>query len=493
MIGRKSEMKELTVLCDRSDSSLVAIYGRRRIGKTYLVNNIFKTFKQECLFFEFTGTSDARKEVQMKNFIEQVYEWFRAEPKTDIEDWSDAFRFLKRTIDNEIKEKKHTEKIIIFIDELPWVDPQEKAGFLDALGYFWNTYCEPRKNIVMILCGSNASWIKKRVLEDATGPLHNRVTKTLAMSPFDLNDTKEYLLKEKGFDIGEKLATEIYMIFGGVAKYLSYLEPQKSISQNIDDLFFKLSGLMYGEYDKVFNSLFMDKSSFHKQVVDLLCEKGSGYTLSESAKKLSVTGGKIKDTISELEECGFIRGVTKYGMKSRETKYIIADSYILFHNKWIKKMSKNDIAQIVPGYWSKQMQTHSYSIWRGFAFESIILSNIHLYLRARGMSGANASYGYWSSQAREKGETGAQIDIVVDYGMGQYDIVECKYYKGEFEISKQYKKELENKLMMFRKYGVRQKKSAELRLVFVTAEGVKANNNFHELNVENIMLDEIVS
>lgn len=493
MTGRKKEIKELNTLCDNPESSLVTIYGRRRIGKTYLVNYMFKAYRKECIFFSFTGTSDARTEVQIKNFVEQIYEWFRAEPSNEIKDWSDAFIFLKRTIDLEVEKKDHKEKVIIFIDELPWIDPLEKAGFLSALGYFWNTYCEPRENILMILCGSNASWIKKRVLEDAKGPLHNRVTKKLPMFPFDLKETKEYLIKEKGFDIGEKLATDIYMIFGGVAKYLSYLEPQKNINENIDMLFFSLGGLMYSEYDKVFNSLFMDKAAFHKKIIDLLCEKRSGYALSEVATKLSLSGGKVKETIEELQECGFIQGVAKYGMKTRETKYIIADSYILFHHKWIKELSMNDISQISLGYWMTQTQTHAYSIWRGFSFESSMISNMHLYLRAKGMSGVAATYGYWSSPARQEGESGAQIDIVVDYGNNQFDVVECKYYTGEFEITKKYKEELENKLTMFRRYGAKHKRSTEIRLVFVTAEGVKANNNFHQLNVESIMLESILS
>ena len=493
MVGRKKEIKELNLLCDNQESSLVAIYGRRRIGKTYLVNYMFKEYRKECLFFDFTGTSDARAEVQIKNFIEQVYEWFRAEPSGEIKDWSDAFRFLKRAIDAEIEKRGHKEKVIVFIDELPWIDPLEKTGFLSALGHFWNTYCEARKNVLMILCGSNASWIKNKVLEDAKGPLYNRLTKKLPMLPFDLQETKEYLTKEKGFDIGEKLATDMYMVFGGVAKYLSYLDSKKILSENIDLLFFSLGGLMHGEYDKVFNSLFMDKTAFHKKMVDLLCKKRSGYTLTEVAKELSVTGGKIKATMDELQQCGFIQGVTKHGMKTRETKYVIADPYILFHHKWVKELSMNDISQISSGYWRKQTQTHAYSIWRGFSFESVILSNMHLYLKAKGMSGTHATYGYWSSVARDKGESGVQIDIVVDYGNNQFDIVECKYYEGEFEITKKYKENLENKLLMFRKYGIQKKSRAELRLVFVTAEGVKPNNNFHQLNVESIVLGDLIS
>jgi len=492
MTGRKKEIDELTFLCEKDASALVAIYGRRRIGKTYLVNALFSQNSENCLFFSFTGTSDARAEIQIKNFIEQVYEWFRAEPSFEIKTWSDAFRFLKRTIDDEVKKMGTSKKIVIFIDELPWIDPLEKAGFLAALGYFWNTYCEPKQNILMILCGSNASWIKNKVLEDAKGPLHNRITKKLAMYPFDLSETKEYLIKEKGFDIGEKLATDIYMIFGGVAKYLSYLNPKKTLSNNIDELFFSLGGLMYGEYEKVFNSLFMSKVSSHKKIIDFLCKQRSGYTLTKTASALSLTGAATKKYMEELEECGFVRGITKFGMTKREIKYIVADPYIYFYHKWIKSLSMNDILQISPGYWNKQTQTQSYSIWRGFSFESVMLQNMPLFLNAKGMSGIAATYGYWNTLAKKEGETGAQIDIVVDYGNNLYDIVECKYYSEPFEITKKYAQELKNKLYMFREYGVKRKSSVELNLVFVTSEGVKTNDAFHSLNIENIFLSDMV-
>lgn len=494
MIGRKKEISELNAVCNMSDSSLVTIYGRRRIGKTYLVNHMFIEHRKECLFFDFTGTSDARLEVQLKNFIEQVYEWFRIEPKDSIKDWSDAFRFLKRSIDQKIEEINHKEKVIIFIDEIPWVDANNKDGFLDALGYFWNTYCEKRKNVLMILCGSNASWIQNKILEDANGPLHNRITKKMAMFPFDLKETKEFLIKEKGYDIGDKSATDIYMIFGGVAKYLSYLEAKKPLHKNIDILFFSMGGLMYGEYDKVFNSLFLNGSNFHKEIIDLLSEVNSGLTSSELMQKLEIKGGtKVRNTLNELEECGFVQSISKIGSTTRGNKYIISDPYILFHQKWIKPISKNEISRLPAGYWASQTSTQSYKIWRGFSFEIVLMTNIRLYIEKTGLSSAYESSGYWSIKAKEEEEKGAQIDLVVSYSNNQYDIIECKYYDEPFSISATYKKELQNKLIMFRKYGIKKRSSsAELRLVMVSTEGVKHNANFYELNIESITLEELL-
>ncbi len=492
MIGRKKEIRVLNDLCDNQESSLVAIYGRRRIGKTYLVNYMFKEYRKECLFFEFTGTSNVPTDTQIDNFIEQVYEWFKVEPTKAVRNWSDAFRFLKRTIDAEVERKNHKEKIIIFIDEIPWVDPSGKGNFLSALGYFWNTYCEVRKNIVMILCGSNASWIKNRIFEDSIGPLHNRLTKKIPIYPFDLKETKEYLLKKRGFDIDNKLVTDIYMVFGGVAKYLSYLDPKKSLYANIDELFFNLEGLMYGEYDKVFRSLFMSRAKFYKSIIELLCSRRSGFTLKEIGEHLEMAIGKrLLKSIEELVLCGFIKGIVKFNQKSRDVKYIIADQYVLFHQKWVKELNRNDVASLSSGYWQGETAKQPFAIWSGYAFETVAITNIDLYLRTRGLQGLFSGVYHWQHIAKNSEEQGAQIDMVVNYGNIMFDIVECKYYNSEYLISKEYGTRLKNKMKMFREYGLGSKQKAELRLVFLTSYGVKMNAEAHGLNITNVLLDDL--
>ncbi len=492
MIGRKKEIQILNNLCDRDESSLVAIYGRRRIGKTYLVNYMFKEYRSECLFFEFTGTVNVSTGTQIDNFIEQVYEWFKVEPTKSIKNWSDTFRFLKRTIDAEVKRKKHKEKVIIFIDEIPWIDPTTRANFLSALGYFWNTYCEVRANVVMILCGSNASWIKSKIFEDAVGPLHNRLTQKIPMFPFDLKETKQYLVEVKGFHIDNKMITDTYMIFGGVAKYLSYLDSQKSIYENVDDLFFNLHGLMHSEYDKVFNSLFMNRADFHKSIIELLSTKRAGFTIQDIARYLDISLGKrLIETVDELLLCGFVQGISKFSQKSREIKYIISDPYILFHHKWVKELSKNDVASFSKGYWRSEVGKQTFSVWSGYAFEMVMITNIDLYLKVRGLEGVFRGVSHWNHISKNEDEQGTQIDLVVNYGNDMFDIVECKYHNSEYVISKEYAKNLKNKLTMFRKYGLNSKQKAELRLVFLTSYGVKMNEAVHALNISRVCLDEL--
>jgi len=492
MIGRKKEIALLNSICSLTESSLVAIYGRRRIGKTYLVNHMFQEYRRDCLFFEFTGSHEMEKRVQLDNFVDQVYEWFGVEPKEKIKDWSSAFRFLKRTIDGEVQRRGHQEKVIIFLDEVPWIDKTNRGGFLSALGYFWNSWCEKRKNIVLILCGSNSSWIREKILKNARGSLYQRVTHQMAMYPFDLKETKEYLIKEKGFDLDNKTVTDIYMVFGGVAKYLSFLDSKQSSYANIDRLFFSIHGSMYREYDELFRSLFDDKEEYYKSMIELLCTKKSGFSLSQIAKKSNKKlGQKLKTAIAELEECGFIKGLARFGNSVRDVNYMIVDPYILFHHKWIKDFSRNDIANLPNNYWTQKSSTQSYAVWSGYSFEIVSMINIHLYLKARGRSDFYSGVYYWQQKAKNEDEMGTQIDMVINYGNGIFDIVECKYYSDEYVITKEYATNLKNKISMFRKYGVGKKKS-ELRLVFLTAYGLKNNAQFHSLNVDSVVLDELL-
>lgn len=495
MTGRKKELEELNSFCELDTSSLVAIYGRRRIGKTYLVDYMFGEHRKDCMFFSFSGAYEVEFKTQVKNFIEAIYEWFKKEPSKKIEDWTDAFNFLKRTIDAEIEEKKHEGKVSLFFDEVPWIDKTNKDGFLSALGHFWNTYCEKKKNFVVILCGSNASWIKNKILKDSNGPLNNRVTHQIAMKPFDLEETKEYLINEKGYDLDSRKIVEAYMVFGGVAKYLSYLNPRKTIEENIDALYFTIHGLMYNEYDEVFKSLFGSKVSQHKNIIDYLATKNSGYTTKEISQGTDINlGKKLTDILDELEMCGFISGIGKFGNIKKDTKFIISDPHSIFHNKWVKQFSKNEIANLSENYWNSIAISQKYAIWCGFMFETISMVNITLYAKARGIQGLIKGAYYWSYVDTLKEGNGAQIDIVVEYGNGIYDIVECKYYNDEYSISAEYAKKLKNKQVQFRKHGLNGKIKSEIKLVMLTTYGCKRNKEFSSLNISaDLLLENLLS
>lgn len=480
MIGRIKEIETLSNACNSKQSELVAVYGRRRIGKTYLINYMFQEHRKECIFFRFTGSYKLDTATQRDNFIESIFDWFSEEPTREITTWMQAFNFLKRIIK---KYSDRNQKTVIFLDEIPWIDKKNTSGFIGALGHFWNEYCEEAKNIILIICGSNSSWIKNKVFEDTEGPLYQRLTHKIPLNPFTLKETKEYLLQEKGFLIDDKTVTEIYMIFGGVAKYLSFLDTKLRIDQNIDKLYFSANGHLYKEFNDVFKSLFQEKATFYVDVINTLAKKQSGFTQKELSDELGITSGKkLKDAIEDLQECGLIIGLCKFDSKIN-VKYIICDSFLLFHIKWVSKYNKNEIMNINLPYWTNIASSQQYSIWSGFAFETVCLTNIDLYLEARKTKGLAKSYSYWNYTPGEnkKDEKGAQIDILIEYSNNVYDLVECKYYNDEFEITKSYKENILNKIKMFQKYGVKGKH--QLQFVMLTSYGTKDNIHYKALNI----------
>ena len=497
MIGRRKEIAELNKLCQDKESRLAVIYGRRRIGKTYLVDYMFREKKKDCLFFEFTGSENQDTVDQRANFIEAIYDWFKAEPTKEIKSWTDAFIFLKRTINQEIENRQHKGKIVIFLDEISWIDKQNRAKFLSAFGHFYNTYCKKSKQFLVILCGSNASWIKNRILKDGKGSLYQRVDREIPMFPFTLEETKKYLLEEKGFDIDNKSIIEIYMILGGVAKYLDLLDSTLSISKNIDRLFFNLHATLYNEYDTMFKSLFYTKNMYHKEIMGHLCNRQSGYTIMELSKLINLnnldsTDRVLRNSVEELIDTGFIKPINKLFNKSKEVKMIVSDPFSLFYNKWVSVLSKNDIA-LLSNHYSNSVNTPKYATWSGYAFESVSIINIESYLKIRELGGVYKSVRYWKHIAKNDDEQGAQIDMLVEYENNLYDIVECKFLNKEFIIDKEEAEKIENRVEMFKKYGIKTKGKYDIKLILLTSYGAKINRYYNALNIaDSITVDDLL-
>jgi len=487
MIGRIKEIEILNNVCTQDESKLIAVYGRRRIGKTYLINYMFREHKKDCLFFRFTGSYMLDSNTQKDNFIEAIYDWFKAEPTKEITNWMDSFNFLKRVIRNNANKGQ---KCVIFLDEVPWIDTKNTGGFLGALGHFWNEFALNNKNIILILCGSNSSWIKNKIFEDTKGPLYQRLDIKIHLKPFDLKETKEYLLKEKNFIIDDKTIAETYMVFGGVAKYLNLLNSSKTIAENIDELIFNVDGHLNKEYSDVLKSLFDSKAGFYSSIINSLSQKQSGLTQAELTKAINEkSGAKMKDALEELSEAGFIKAITKLNSKIN-AKYIVCDPFTLFYNKWLKKFSKNELISLQKPYFSTVMNTQGYTIWSGFAFEILAIINIDLYLKARMTKGLAKSYGYWSHPGDAENK-GAQIDFIVEYENNVYDIVECKFYNKKFSFTKEYKENIINKVELFKKYALKGK--YEIKLIILSSYGCELNSHYNALNItQDIKLKNII-
>jgi hypothetical protein len=394
--------------------------------------------------------------------------------KEKISDWNGAVNLLERHIKSMPKGKK-----IVFLDELPWMDTA-KSGFLGELGGFWNNFCEKRDDIILVLCGSAASYMMNKIIHNK-GPLHGRITHKIPMYSFDLNGVKQ-MLQAKKCNYTDKSIVDIYMAFGGVAKYIKSLVSTQTPNQNINTLCFEDGGLLKDEYQDLFASLFRD-SKVHYDIMDRLSNKWVGYTQQELSTSINISSTYIKKPLGELLLSGFIIQTPKFGQEKRDIVYRAVDGFSYFYNKWMKSKQQS---------WNNIVTTQAYRAWSGFAFENICHIHTQHIKHILGISGVDTQTHYWNYKPIDKNENGAQIDMLLEHtnGSKNIDIIECKYYNSEFTIDKKYKEELQNKIEVFNKQT---KYKYNIRLILISINGIKKNQYYNEIVNRDITIDEIIN
>jgi hypothetical protein len=432
MIGRENEIRELRRTFASNESEFVAIYGRRRIGKTFLVNEVFNG----NFAFHHAGMEKADKQTQLESFRNALRRQGLAKCKV-LHSWIQAFSAL-----SDLLESKGSGKKVVFLDELPWFDTP-RSGFLPAFEQFWNSWACLRKDILLIICGSATSWIIRKVLRNRGG-LHNRVTRQLPVRQFTLAECAQYTdYKRLGFDKQQIL--ECYMAFGGVAYYWSLLEEGKSAAQNFDSLFFDESADLRMEFENVFRSLFKNPTR-HFAIINLFGEKKTGLTREEVIEGLGETSsGDVSECLEELCDCGFLRRYNTYGVFKKGAVYQLIDNFTLFHFSFLRNRAGND-----GRYWSLSFNQPKTNSWRGLAFERVCMLHIDQIKRALGISGVLADVYSWRNRAKKDGERGAQIDMVIDRGDRMINVCEMKYAHGDYSFSIDEKTKLLHRIEQFR-------------------------------------------
>ena len=480
-VARKNELKLLNDEYNKKNSSFVAVYGRRRIGKTELIDHFLET--KQCPSFRITGAYDSTLKSHLNNFANKLTLSFGCK---DIEfnNWDEAFRELQKNV-LKIKIDKNC-KFAIFIDELPWLAQMKNNGFKSALSLFWNDFASKRDDIFLIVCGSATSWIINHIIEDS-GSLSNRVTSIIHLNSFNLRETKLFLqmLGHKG--LSDKTIIDYFMVLGGVAHYLKLLNPKYSFVQNIQQLFFTQNGTLRTEYNHLFVSLFKNHKT-HELIVKYLSSSWSGLSLSQlgSKKELKV-GAVLSNALMELEESGFLVTRYKYGQVKRDVLYSIKDSFVYFFTKWVKNTSLINLVQN-QNYFLKTYKSQSYKIWSGFAFENICHNHILQIKYALSIGGVHTSSHYWSKKPTDKKDNGAQIDILLKRDDDIINIIECKYHANEFTIDKKYVKELENKEIVFQNSTSYQ---GSINTIMITVNGVKKNEYYEQIIIDDITVDKL--
>ena len=465
IIGRNEECERLDECLESNSAQLIIVYGRRRVGKTFLINEYFNYE----FAYKITGIYNATKKLQIRNFMIELNN--KSEKKYDIpSDWLDAFNNLKDYIETLPINKKQ----VVFFDEMPWLDTH-KSGFLEAFEWFWNGYASTKNNLIFIVCGSATSWMDEKIANNKGG-LFNRQKCKLYLKPFKLYEVEEYL-QSRNIHWSRYDIACIYMIMGGIPYYLSLLSNKLSYNQNIDKLFFKENGELFDEFDHLYKTLFTSSENYIK-VVEALASKRNGLTRKEIGDKTNLpNNGILSKILYNLELSGFIKISNFYKNKKKESLYRLSDYYTAFYFKYIKDNYGKD-----ENYWSNSIDNPSRKSWFGLTFESLCKDHIPQIKNKLGISGVLTKEYVWNNKD-------AQIDLLIERRDMVINLCEIKFSIKEYEIDKDMDLELRNKIGTFRdatnyKYSI--------QLTMITSFGLK-KGIYNSLASNVVTLDDLFS
>ena len=462
IIGRKNQVAELLHSYHSCRAEFVVLYGRRRVGKTFLVNEVFR----DRFAFAHSGLAPFQKTAagimadQLKNFYFSLKRYGLEDCECPTS-WIEAFELLRRLLES----RKEGGRQVVFIDEMPWMDTP-RAGFMAALEGFWNGWGCNRREVMLIVCGSATSWVQNKLI-NARGGLYNRITNQIKLQQFTLGECEE-LFKQMGLVLTRRDIVEAYMATGGIPYYLNYFRKGLSLAQNIDRLFFASDAKLSDEFNRLFTSLFTSPDEYRK-IIETLATRHGGLTREEIASRAGISnGGGITTQLKSLEESGFIRSYKPIGLDRKRTLYQVVDNFCLF---WLKfKEGKNAVTD--PEFWQHNVNAPALNSWRGIAFENVCQTHIDQIKRALSIAGITSSHYSWM-QRGDEATAGAQVDLVIDRADGVVNLCEMKFSRGEFAIDRKYYEILNNRIATFAQAMPRRVKSVQLTMI--TAAGLKSN------------------
>jgi len=464
LIGREPEIRTLQESLTSPQAELIAVYGRRRVGKTFLIRNVYE--KETA--FEMTGIKDATLSGQLENFLDTLTASFNPTlPLATPQNWMQAFRMLINFLESRAV---RTSKSVVFLDEFPWLDTP-KSGFLAAFDHFWNNWASRQSNLVIVICGSAASWMIKNIVRNKGG-LHNRLTRRIRLLPFNLYETEQYLQSLR-IRLDRYSILQLYMITGGIPQYLKDVRPVESVAQIIDRLCFANEGWLRNEFKDLYHALF-DNANRHVSVIRGLASKPSGMTRTEIIENTGLTsGGSFTKILEELLESGFITEYIPFDKTAKDSIFKLSDEYSLFYLKFIENSKASG-----EGSWLTKASGASWSSWSGLAFENICLKHTPQIKKALGISGIYTEQSVWRYRPKNGEDQGTQIDLLIDRKDNCINLVEIKFYATEFEISKKHADELQQKRQIFvEKTGTRK----AVFLTMLTTFGTKTNEHYLSL------------
>ena len=467
-IGRENEIRQLRERFESQSPELVVVYGRRRVGKTFLIRQAF----DNRFDFYLTGLYKKSMRRQLENFANALSDYSGDDVETP-KDWYAAFRMLK----NYLQGISRPGKLVVFLDEVPWMETR-KSDFVSALEGFWNGWGSGENNLLLILCGSATSWITKKVFSNKGG-LFNRDTDRIYLEPFTLKETEEFLDRRQ-ICLTRKDIAECYMIMGGIPYYLDKIKKGMSFSQNIDNIFFKKRARLWDEFTHLYASLF-DNPEPHLKIVKALNTKRSGLTRAEISEATKIPpNGNLTRVLKELEDSGFVLSYKDWTKTKKGNIYRLSDFYTIFYLDFVQENYGDD-----ENFWTNRIDSSMHRAWTGFAFELLCMNHIPQIKAALGISGVATRQFSWRGE--DKSGKRSQIDLLIDRRDGVIDLCEVKFASGLYAITKGYESELVDKIEVFRNAT---KTNKSIHLVMVTTFGLSANS--HTSLVQNsIILDDL--
>ena len=455
IIGRENEQDILSEALKTNEAELIAIFGRRRVGKTYLI----RKFYERNMIFEFSGVHNASLKVQLLNFRNTLSPLLKLQIAPEVpESWTAAFEMLKKYVAPLLKGGKR----VIFLDEFPWLS-SPKSGFLAAFEYFWNSWASRQDNLIVVICGSAASWMINKIVNNRGG-LHNRITRKIRLLPFNLAETEAFL-RSKQVTLDLYQITLLYMVMGGIPQYLKDIRPGQSAAQNIDRMCFTKDGVLKEEFKNLYHSLFAEADK-HITIVKALAKKPLGMTRNELINACGLkSGGTTTRLLEELTESGFIWAYLPFEKTAKDSIYKLSDEFSRFHLKFMDNNRGTG-----DGTWLRLSLSSSWQSWSGMAFESVCLKHTQQIKYALGISGIHTEASIW--RYSPKNGKGAQIDLLLDRADFCISLCEMKFSTTTFNIDKRYAEELKNKISVFTEYT---KTNKTPFLVMVTTYGTKDN------------------
>ncbi len=479
LIGRESEVKKLKELYDSSTAELIALYGRRRVGKTYLVDEVFSN----CITFRHAGLSPIDHEAtagkkkmkaQLNHFYRSLTQYGMQKRKAP-ESWQDAFYMLEDLLE---EKDDGVSRLLVFIDEIQWMDTP-RSSFMTGFEAFWNGWACHRHNVMVIVCGSSSSWILDKMVNNHGG-LYGRVTYQINLRPFSLYECEKFF-EANGVIMSRYDITQAYMMVGGIPYYLRYFDKTKSLPQNIDAMFFEQNAPLKNEYDRMFSSLFINPDVM-KSIIEAIGSRSMGLTRQEILQKTGIqNGGIFSKHLRSLISGNFIIKYYSFGQSKKEEYYKLTDSFCIFYLRFVKRLASGKKLN-----WINIADSSSVTAWRGYAFENVCFNHINQIKAALGISGVSTNETLWSKKGSEE-ESGTQIDLIIERKDNIVNMCEIKFYSDEFSVNKDYHFTLVRRKELISK---RVSRKTAIHNTLITTYGLKHNEYVGDF-IHVVTLDDL--